>query len=209
MQLSLPLSHTANSLLLKFPLGSDHCTAQIWNRTASAGLSYVICLCCVGLVGIVHCDGINNSRLCLCLCFGGYNNNGDDDSCGQWILISNATLGEVQRCEIVAKRFPEKCGACNPTCETPVPTHAPTVTLKPTLPLTPRPTLPPFEVPHPDSPCGCNACDETVLNNVIFGFSCQERIDYLQTPAGGSLDYLEACVLVSESFENNVCGPAW
>lgn len=83
----------------------------------------------------------------------------------------------------------------------------PPPTVAPTLPEA-SPTRSPITATTPSAPCGCFACDENVLNNTAGGFTCKQRIDYLQTKEGGLLSELESCRIVAEEFPDNVCGPA-
>lgn len=172
------------------------------------------CVCILCLCGVCH-------EIHLFLCF--FLSFCYICSCGQWILFRNS-VSQLEDCQAVAELYDE-CAPCNPlTCgpnETAVPSLAPmpianspqptTVngTIPSDKPQTSQPTFAPFGVTNPDAPCGCFACDETVLSTVVLGFSCQDRIDYLQTNAGGNLGYLESCKQVAESFDNNICGPAW
>ena len=200
----LSLSHTFE--LFKLLLSANYVPRRygILSQVQDSRTSYFIC---IGARLLRRGKQPHTPYFCL--------SNNNNNSCGQWMLLIDNNLGELDRCKTVAERFPDACGACHPTncnVSTPVPTQAPTrvnETSKPTVTVTSRPTYEPFEVPNPDAPCGCYACDETVLSNVIFGFSCQERIDYLQSPPGGGYGYLEACVRVAESLPDNVCGPAW
>jgi hypothetical protein len=56
------------------------------------------------------------------------------------------------------------------------------------------------------SPCGCNLCTEDVLRAMAGGYSCGDRIMYLQSPAGGSMSEEEACTQVAKKEFNADCG---
>ena len=56
--------------------------------------------------------------------------------------------------------------------------------------------------------CPCEECDETVLNTIADGFSCGERIRFLQTQAGGWFSATESCNFVASEFSAcRACGP--
>ena len=62
--------------------------------------------------------------------------------------------------------------------------------------------------------CGCQECED-VKDNVACGVqtdnchTCEARIDWLQTSAGGSLSEDEACKLVGKYEFKPVCGPCY
>lgn len=123
----------------------------------------------------------------------------------------------VAACKVVSERYADICGACDPdgaqcTQEQPtstLPTSMPTSfeTSSPTVAAT-APTGSPITPITPAAPCGCFACDDGVLDNIARGFSCLQRIEYLQSAAGGLFPELEACRIVADQFPDNVCGPA-
>ena len=124
-------------------------------------------------------------------------------SCGQRILFSMDVYPENEACQRVAEQYPDECGLCHPTNCTAPPTLQPT----PAPSISVSPTFPPFDVTTPGATCGCFACTDEILNRSALGFTCRERINYLQTPAGGSKTEFEACFQTAEDY--SVCSPAW
>ena len=57
-----------------------------------------------------------------------------------------------------------------------------------------------------EPPCGCQECTLSVLNSDANGFSCGQRIDYLQTEAGGNVAELEACAAIGSEYPS-ACTP--
>ena len=53
--------------------------------------------------------------------------------------------------------------------------------------------------------CGCVECTDEIWNHDAYGFTCGERIDYLQTPKGGNLNEAAACEIVSNQYPTQ-CG---
>ena len=58
------------------------------------------------------------------------------------------------------------------------------------------------------SHCDCKYCTNDVWDTDIEGFTCGDRIDFLQTPDGGNLSEEEACDLIATFFfPCAVCNP--
>jgi hypothetical protein len=55
--------------------------------------------------------------------------------------------------------------------------------------------------------CGCDRCTDDVLNTLAGSFTCAERMDFLRSPAGGSLPELAACQVITDQYPR-VCGPS-
>lgn len=60
--------------------------------------------------------------------------------------------------------------------------------------------------PSPLPACGCSSCTENVLNAMAGLYSCQGRINWKMTAAGGSLSELDACRFVANEY-STICGP--
>ena len=133
------------------------------------------------------------------------------DSCGERFIFSLGNLGELESCRRIAEEFPQECGACHPhNCSHAEQTPSPTPNNFSRTTPSPTPPRLSFNVTDPNAThCGCFACNEEVLDNVVFGYSCRERIDFLQTLPGGGYSEMEACYITSEAFPDNGCGPAW
>lgn len=89
-------------------------------------------------------------------------------------LRSPAGGGKAERkaCSTVASEFPDECGLC----------------------------MPPAKV-EPPPKCGQLSCSVEVLNTrTAGGHTCLDRIDWLQTPAGGSMGEIDACDTVAREF---------
>jgi hypothetical protein len=70
-------------------------------------------------------------------------------------------------------------------------------------------TAPPTVLPPPQGElCGCFACTAEILQHKAGGFTCLQRMDFLQTAGGGNLTELDACARVADEFPDNICGPA-
>lgn len=54
--------------------------------------------------------------------------------------------------------------------------------------------------------CVCAACTSDVWNSEAGSFTCGQRIDFLASPQGESLRFVEACRFVAGEFPD-VCGP--
>ena len=86
-----------------------------------------------------------------------------------------AGLSEQEACAYVALEFPTVCGACNP-------------------PTNPNPIF-----------CQCRDCTSQVWERNANGFTCGDRILYLQTTQGFTEE--QACTFVSEEYGGGICGP--
>ena len=102
-------------------------------------------------------------------------------SCGSrigWLQSSDGgSLPEAEACGRVATEFPAECGACDPTkC---------------------------------DMPCGCDTCTGSVLGSVACDgggcYSCESRMDWLRSAAGGTMSEPAACGRVGTEFPGE-CG---
>jgi len=151
-------------------------------------------------------------------------------TCGSRIewLQSSRGYSEANACERVTSEFPGVCscncvedpGTSSPTTALPTrsPTRSPTrnppappTSLPPTRPPTGNPTTKPT-TESPQVYCGCNSCTSAVLSTVTTDFSgsysCQSRIEWLQTPEGGSYSEVDSCIKVGGEFPAiDQCGP--
>ena len=136
------------------------------------------------------CDG-QAPALCQCpTCTADvWNSDADGFTCGERILLMLPSMGETAACRSVAERFPDTCGPCHAT-ECPAESHSGTPT---TAATTSGPTPPP-----PPRHCSCRDCTPTVLDTVVDGYTCGERIAYLQNTAGLSED--ASCDYVANRF---------
>ena len=78
--------------------------------------------------------------------------------------------------------------------------------------LTPTPssilTIAPTKAPTTDAyPCTCAECTEDVLSTMAGSYSCGDRINWLQTVAGGSNTEVDACKKVAGGEFSDICGP--
>ena len=137
-----------------------------------------------------------------------WDRNADGHSCGsriEWLKSpDSASIGgpftESEACRRIGhEEFPDICGACH--CQGSNP--------PPVLPPTPAP------VPAPTPPptvnyCGCKTCTDQVWNRNADGFSCGDRIEWLQSPSavavGGPFNEDEACGKISLEEYPEVCG---
>eukprot|EP00591_Stephanopyxis_turris_P017726 CAMPEP_0195538828 /NCGR_PEP_ID=MMETSP0794_2-20130614/49734_1 /TAXON_ID=515487 /ORGANISM="Stephanopyxis turris, Strain CCMP 815" /LENGTH=1792 /DNA_ID=CAMNT_0040672837 /DNA_START=109 /DNA_END=5487 /DNA_ORIENTATION=- len=57
--------------------------------------------------------------------------------------------------------------------------------------------------------CGCKDCTSDVLSTLVGtpAHSCGDRIDWLQTIEGGSLNEEEACIVIGRDEYPSICGP--
>ena len=78
-------------------------------------------------------------------------------------------------------------------------------TLTPTTPV-PSPVTPSPTGPN-SSACGCTECTNIILNTMAGDYSCEDRINWLQSGAGGSKSENEACIMISRDEFGGVCGP--
>mmetsp|Transcript_17516 Transcript_17516/g.25563 ORF Transcript_17516/g.25563 Transcript_17516/m.25563 type:complete len:207 (+) Transcript_17516:1321-1941(+) len=92
-------------------------------------------------------------------------------------------------------------GICGPMCD-PNRCALPT-TLAPTKYPTPAPPPAPTAPP----PCGCVKCTDTVLKTMAGDHMCGDRINWLQSTAGGSYSEEAACIKISRDEFDGVCGP--
>jgi hypothetical protein len=120
--------------------------------------------------------------------------------------------------QIGRDEFSSQCSKCDPTTcnsgefESPslTPTYKPTVpstaspTYKPTKVPTSQPTMLPSSVPP--APCGCDMCTEEVLNTMAGSYSCGDRINWLQSPGGGSKTEEDACIQIGRDEFSSQCG---
>lgn len=85
----------------------------------------------------------------------------------------------------------------------PAPIHNPTV--NPTPAPVPAPTSPPVA-----NYCGCQTCTDQVWNRDADGYSCGDRMEWLQSPSavavGGPFTEEEACRKISQEEYPEVCG---
>lgn len=120
-------------------------------------------------------------------------------TCGQRVLFLLATSTEDEACARVSGQYPEICGTfCHPdTCAS--------NNVQPSAP----PSAPPSELP-PSAPvaehCGCLDCTDAIWGNDAGGFTCGDRIAFLQTIDGGDLTQEQACTSVGETWSYS-CGP--
>ena len=141
-----------------------------------------------------------------------------------WLQSSaGGSLSELAACSTVGSEFPSECGGCNPeSCDSTAPpttgpsfrpTSAPTMspTVSPSAGPTQAPSGRPTNTPtaSPPSPCDCQSCTSSVQDALACDgggcYSCQSRIDWLQSSAGGSLSELAACSTVGSEFPSE-CG---
>jgi len=130
-----------------------------------------------------------------------------------WLITQNG-YSEYDACSLVAgDEFPDICGGCDPgTCNiesTPSPTDAPVEPTDAPVAPTPRPSLRATSSPTKSPPvdngpkCGCESCNDSVLDRLVGPYSCGSRIDYLINE--GSPEN-EACVRVAGDEFSDICG---
>lgn len=110
-------------------------------------------------------------------------------------LVNYLDYNETEACtRVAAVEWPQVCGpACDPARCDPPPTPAPTdlPTSQPTAPI-----------------CNCHDCATSgKLNNLAGPHTCRERINYLQSTAGGNLNETAACYQIANVEFPDVCGP--
>jgi len=138
-----------------------------------------------------------------------------DYSCGARItwLQTTHNFSEREACSKVAgAEFPNDCGPCNPqTCD-------PIIVSRPTPSPLSRPTPSPLSRPtqlvldDTNTNCGCpDDCTAAVWNRVVDGYSCGQRITWLQTESagimGGPFTAQDSCRKVATDEYPNECGP--
>ena len=55
--------------------------------------------------------------------------------------------------------------------------------------------------------CGCQDCTNELLDTYAGKYKCGDRINYMQSPAGGSLTEIEACKFIAGAEYPYTCGP--
>jgi hypothetical protein len=120
-------------------------------------------------------------------------------TCGERIdflqSVAGGGLSEGDACDTTATAFVAECGACHPlTCNvSPAPTSTPTQT--------------PSATPSVEQDvCGCDTCTPDVLATDAGGFTCGERISFLESLGGGGLNETDACRQIATNFPTS-CGP--
>lgn len=92
------------------------------------------------------------------------------------------------------------------TTDSPTASQTDTPTLSPVVTTTASPSAEDTDRP---TDCGCPECTAEVLDTDIGGFTCGERIAFLQTPDGGDFPETDACAFVANEFtdECGLCDP--
>ena len=113
----------------------------------------------------------------------------------QWLQSrSGGSKSEAEACAAVGEEFKSECGKCAPGPE-----------------LTPKPSPAPPPPPSPSPPkqeglrCNKASCTSAVLATMADGHSCQDRVKWLQSSAGGSKAEVDACSAVGWEFPQQ-CG---